>query len=77
MIERQLTFDTEPLANAAMQCAGVKQNQCRLIKTEKVPAMTGDPSGSSSRVVKLSLPCLTCTFYFFPLYWLGAGICLG
>jgi hypothetical protein len=30
--------------------------------------MTGAPSGSSSRVVKLSLPCLTCTFLLLPFF---------
>jgi hypothetical protein len=77
MIERQLTFDTELLANEDMQCTRVKQNQCRLIKNRKVLVMTGAPSGSSSKVVKLSIPCLTCTFCFLPLSWLGVGICLG
>jgi hypothetical protein len=33
--------------------------------------MTGAPSGSSSRVVKLSFPCLTCTFYFLPFILVG------
>jgi hypothetical protein len=39
--------------------------------------MTGAPSGNSSRVVKFSLPFLTCTFCFFPFSWLAADTCLG
>jgi hypothetical protein len=42
---------------------------------ENVPVMMGAPSGSSSRVVKLSFPCLTCTFCFFP--WLFSWAILG
>jgi hypothetical protein len=33
---------------------------------EKIPVMTGAPSGMSAMVVKFSLPCLTCTFCLLP-----------
>src|SRR6185369_15271259 len=44
-----------------------------LLWIEKVPDMTGAPSGSSARVVKLTRPCRTCTSCFLPLpllFWL-------
>jgi hypothetical protein len=37
-------------------------------KTEKIPVMTGAPSGMSANVVKFSLPCLTCTLCLLPWF---------
>jgi hypothetical protein len=37
-------------------------------KTEKIPVMTGAPSGMSTNVVKFSLPCLTYTLYLLPWF---------
>jgi hypothetical protein len=43
---------------------------------EKIPFMTGAPSGMSAMVVKFSLPCLTCTFCLLPWFWLEFCPCL-
>src|SRR6185295_12167764 len=45
-----------------------------LLWIEKVPVITGAPSGRSARVVKLTRPCRTCTICLLPLplwlFWL-------